>query len=182
MNINLLETSFDMVRPQASAFSTSFYQTLFQHHPELEPMFASISQSAQEKKLIFSLAAIVDNLRNPEVLEPALKSLGARHFQVGTLAEHYPFVGQALLETFASYLGAAWTSEMAAAWSDAYEGIATTMLEGAKAPEVYLEPELTFYDWIDLYGEENPRIKEAFATLTEFHYGSRPEPEAIRQA
>ena len=122
----------------------------------------------------------MDNLRNLKVLESVLKSLGTRHFQVGTLAEHYPFVGQALIETFASCLGAAWTSEMAAAWSDAYEVIATTVLDGAKEPEAYLEPELTFYDWIDLYGEENPRIKEAFATLTKFHYGSRPKLEAVR--
>ncbi|MGB3296185.1 MAG: globin domain-containing protein [Phormidesmis sp.] len=111
-----------------------------------------------------------------------MKSLGARHFEVGTLEEHYPLVGQALLETFASYLGAAWTTEMAAAWSEAYEVIVTVMLDGAKEPQAHLEPELTFYDWIDLYGEENPRIKDAFATLTEFHYGNKPAPEAVSQA
>lgn len=105
IDIKLLEKSFEQVSPQAIAFSASFYEKLFNKNPQLKPMFAEVSQQAQEKKLVFSLAAIVENLRNPDVLQPALKSLGARHFRVGTLRAHYPMVGAALLETFAEYLG-----------------------------------------------------------------------------
>lgn len=111
MNIELLEKSFGQVSMQVIAFSASFYQALFQHYPELEPMFAEVSLKAQEKKLIFSLAAIVENLRNPEVMQRALLSLGARHVQVGTIKEHYPLVGRALIETFETYLGDDWTPE-----------------------------------------------------------------------
>ena len=173
MDITRLESSFEQVAPQAIAFSASFYETLFKHNPQLKPMFAEVSQEAQEKKLVFSLAAIVENLRNPDVLQPALKSLGARHFQVGTLEQHYPLVGQALLETFASYLGDDWTPEIEAAWREAYNTIAETMLAGAINPAAYLEPELTFYDWVDLYGEENPQIKSMIQSLTDFHYRDR---------
>ncbi len=171
MDVALLEKSFGQVSPHAIEFSASFYQNLFSHHPELKVLFAETSQEAQEKKLIFSLAAIIENLRNPDVLQPALKSLGARHVQVGTIRSHYPFVGQALLETFAEYLQADWTEGLAIAWSEAYNAIANTMIEGAKNPEAHLEPELTFYDWIDLYGEESPKVRDAIATLTDFHYG-----------
>ncbi len=45
------------------------------------------------------------------------------------------------------------------------------MLAGAENPQAHLEPELTFYDWIDLYGEESPQVRDAIATLTNFHYG-----------
>ncbi|MEL7350479.1 MAG: globin family protein [Cyanobacteria bacterium P01_A01_bin.116] len=170
MDIKLLESSFEQVAPQAIAFSASFYETLFRHNPELKPMFAEVSQQAQEKKLVFSLAAIVENLRNPDVLEPALKSLGARHFQVGTLEQHYPMVGTALLETFEAHLGPDWTPAISQAWAEAYESIAVTMLAGAKNPEAYLAPELTFYDWIDLFGEESPEVKRMIKDLTDFHY------------
>ena len=170
MNIELLEMSFGQISDRAIAFSESFYEALFRHHPELKPMFAEVSLEAQEKKLIFSLAAIVENLRNPEVSRRALLSLGARHVQVGTLKEHYPLVGQALLETFEAYLGKDWTPEVASAWLEAYDAIAATMLEGAKHPEEYLEPELTFYDWIDLYGESSPKVKKTIANLTDYHY------------
>ena len=132
-----------------------------------------------EKKLIFSLAAIVENLRNPEVLGPALKSLGARHFEVGTIEKHYPLVGQALLETFSTYLGKDWTPDLAAAWTDAYGAIATTMLKGAEHPKENLQPELTFYEWVDLYGESSPKVKNAIAVLTDYHYGNRPKAKVV---
>lgn len=176
MDVALLEKSFEQISPQAIAFSASFYQNLFRHHPELKALFENTSQAAQEKKLVFSLAAIVENLRNPNVLQPALKSLGARHVQVGTIRSHYPFVGQALIETFAEYLKEDWTETLAAAWIEAYDAIVITMLEGAKKPDAHLEPELTFYDWIDLYGDESPKVKNAIATLTNFHYGQTAEP------
>ena len=174
MDVNLLEKSFGEVSPQAIAFSASFYETLFRYHPELLPLFENVTKEAQEKKLIFSLAAIIENLRNPEILQPALKSLGARHFQVGTLEAHYPMVGKALLETFESYLKEGWTPEVSQAWLEAYEAIAQVMMEGAKNPEEHLEPELTFYEWIDLYGEESPEVRDAIRALTQFHYGHRP--------
>lgn len=173
MNIELLEKSFAQISPEAIAFSASFYEKLFLKNPQLKPMFAEVSQQSQEKKLVFSLAAIVENLRNPEILQPALKSLGARHFQVGTLEAHYPMVGEALLETFAQYMGDDWTPEVSSAWLEAYEAIAAVMLQGTQRPEEHLEPELTFYEWIDLYGEESPPVKRAIATLTKFHYGNR---------
>jgi len=174
MNIELLERSFEQVKPQAIAFSASFYETLFRLNPQLKPMFAHTSPEAQQKKLIFSLAAIVENLRNPDMLGPALASLGARHCEVGTLEQHYPLVGHALLDTFAAYLGEDWTPELAEHWLAAYEAIANTMLDGTKNPEQHLAPELTFYDWVNLYGKDNPKLKEAFRSISNFSYGSTP--------
>ena len=170
LDINLLETSFDRVRHDAVKFSASFYNKLFDYHPELKPLFAKADPVAQEKKLIVSLAIIVENLRNPEQLSMALKSLGAYHQQVGTIKEHYPFVGQALVETFVEYLGNKWDRNTHQAWLDAYSLITEIMLEGAKNPEAYLGGELTFYEWLDLYGESSPEVRKAIATTTHFEY------------
>ncbi|WP_036486074.1 globin family protein [Myxosarcina sp. GI1] len=170
LNVRLLESSFAKVKPQQIAFSASFYQKLFAHHPELKPLFKNADAKAQERKLIISLAIIVENLHNPQALSAALKSLGAYHREIGTLREHYPFVGQALIETFAEYLGKEWTSEIQQTWLDAYNLICETMLEGAKNPNVYLGGELTFYEWLDLYGESSSRVREAIADTTHFKY------------
>ena len=170
LDINLLETSFDRVRHDAVKFSATFYHKLFHYHPELKPLFAKADLVAQEKKLITSLAIIVENLRNPEELNMALKSLGAYHQQVGTIEEHYPFVGQALVETFAEYLGDKWNLDTHQAWLNAYGVITETMLEGAKNPEAYLGGELTFYEWLDLYGESSPEVRTALASTTHFQY------------
>ncbi len=170
LNINLLENSFSRVKPDAMKFSVRFYEKLFDYHPELKPLFAKVDLAAQEKKLIVSLAVIVENLRNPEELTMALKSLGAYHQQLGTMKEHYPFVGQALVETFAEYLGDKWDRNTHQAWVDAYSLITEIMLEGAKDAEAYLGGELTFYEWLDLYGESSPEVRRAIADTTHFEY------------
>lgn len=165
MDVALLEKSFEQVSAQAIEFSASFYQNLFRLHPELRDLFAQTSQAAQERKLIFSLAIIVENLRNPDVLQSALRSLGARHVQIGTIRSHYPLVGQALLETLADYLGDDWTQNLAMAWTEAYDVIAATMLEGASNPRAYLESKLTFYDWINSYKKDSPTLSKANIAL-----------------
>ena len=170
LNIQLLETSFDCVRNQAANFSASFYHRLFTYHPELKPLFANTDLAAQEKKLISSLAIIVENLRNPEELTMALKSLGAYHHEVGTIESHYPYVGQALIETLAAYLDRDWNEKTQQAWLAAYNLITNVMLEGAKNPSAYLGGELTFYEWLDLYGESDPETRKAIANTTHFAY------------
>lgn len=170
LNIRLLETSFAKVKPQILAFSASFYHNLFTVYPELKPLFIKADLAAQEKKLIASLAIIVENLRNPEELTLALKSLGAYHHELGTLREHYPLVGQALIETFAKYLGSEWDIATENAWLDAYNFISEVMLQGAQNPEAYLGGELTFYEWLDLYGESSQEIAQMISSTTHFKY------------
>lgn len=170
LNIKLLEDSFAKVKPHTAAFSATFYNNLFVLHPELKPLFKDADIAAQEKKLLVSLAIIVENLRNPEELSLALKSLGAYHHEVGTIKQHYPFVGQALIGTFAEYLGEQWNSETENAWLGAYNFISETMLQGAQKPDAYLGGELTFYEWLDLYGESNSTLKKMIADTTHFKY------------
>lgn len=170
LEIQLLEDSFAEVEPQAEAFSASFYKNLFRANPSVQELFAKTSLEAQEKKLIASLALIVENLRNPEALQRALESLGVYHVKTGTLTKHYPLVGNALLETSADFLGDRWTSAKAQAWLNAYNLICEMMLQGAEHPERYLDGELTFYEWLDLYGESSPALQRLIASLTHYQY------------
>jgi len=172
LNIALLETSFDRIQPEALAFSDCFYRHLFANNPELLPMFADTNLEVQEKKLVASLALIVENLHNPEALTEALHGLGAYHATKGTLKEHYPLVGKALLQAFADFLQDDWTPELQAAWTEAYHLIVEIMLVGAEYPEAYLGGELTFYEWLDLYGEASPRLRALVSKTTHFQYGA----------
>ena len=61
----------------------------------------------------------------------SLKSLGARHVNFGTVPTDYSLVGLSLLKTLESFLGNDWTPEVKQAWTDAYQAIASIMLEGA---------------------------------------------------
>jgi hemoglobin-like flavoprotein len=171
--IRLLEDSFAKIRPHAMAFSDCFHRHLFQNHPEVEPMFSEVSLELQEKKLIASLALIVENLHNPEALAHALHGLGAYHVTKGTLTEHYPYVGQALLQAFAEFFGDDWTPAVADAWQGAYHTISDIMLAGAEHPDDFLNGELTFYEWLDLYGESSPTLRQLVESTTHFKYGAK---------
>ena len=131
LQVELLENSFEKVKPQADAFVVSFYDNLFTANPEAKPLFDTTDMPAQQKKLLASLVLVVENLRKPDVLSDALKGLGAKHVQYGALPEHYPLVGGALLQTFEQYLGESWTPDVKQAWVDAYGAITELMLEGA---------------------------------------------------
>lgn len=131
LQVELLESSFEKVKPSANEFISSFYNNLFTDYPAAEPLFAHTSMAKQEIMLLESLVFVVENLRQPGKLTGALKGLGARHMEYGALPDHYPLVGNSLLKTFGQYLGDDWTSETQEAWIEAYGLITNVMLEGA---------------------------------------------------
>ncbi|MEH2216873.1 MAG: pentapeptide repeat-containing protein [Nostoc sp.] len=130
LNVELLEQSFEKVKPRADEFAASFYNNLFQAHPEMKPLFTKTDMKKQEKKLLSSLVLVVENLRNPEALEPVLKALGARHVGYGAIPKHYGLIVEALLVTFEQYLQQDWTTEVKKAWLDAFRAITALMLKG----------------------------------------------------
>lgn len=131
LNIELLEQSFERIKPQANTFAASFYENLFQAHPEVEPLFADTNMASQQKKLVNALVLVVENLRHPEVLKEVLNSLGARHVKYGAIPQYYAAVGHVLLQTFEQYLQNEWSPDLQQAWTDAYGAITTQMLQGA---------------------------------------------------
>lgn len=140
LNAQVLENTFKLVEPRADEFAASFYQTLFADCPAAQPLFANTDMEKQQKKLIVSLVYVVGNLRYPDNLTAKLKDLGAKHVTYGTMSDHYPIVGAALLKTLEAYIGSAWTPDVKQAWTDAYEAIASIMVEGAKEYEAAQSP------------------------------------------
>lgn len=133
LNVELLEQSFQAVAPKGDELVDTFYRNLFQDYPEVESMFANATMAEQKKKLLASLKLVVDNLRRPDVLGPALEQMGARHLDYGTQEAHYPAVGATLLKSLAEVAGDLWNDELNQAWADAYGEISKTMQAGASA-------------------------------------------------
>jgi hemoglobin-like flavoprotein/uncharacterized protein YjbI with pentapeptide repeats len=129
--VELLEKSFEKIKPQAEKFVASFYENLFQAHPEVKPLFVKTDMALQQKKLLQSLVLVVENLRNPDALGAVLENLGARHIGYGTVPTQYGAVGAALLFTFEQYLQEDWTPEVKQAWANAFTAITKSMLKGA---------------------------------------------------
>src|SRR5207244_9126487 len=93
-------------------------------------MFAT-DTTKQRKKLMATLAVVVNGLSNLESVLPAASALAKRHVGYGAKAEHYPVVGGALLWTLEKGLGEAWTPDVAAAWTAAYGTLSGYMISEA---------------------------------------------------
>ncbi|MFI1253192.1 globin domain-containing protein [Streptomyces netropsis] len=123
-----------MVEPFAGEITVYFYAILFARYPEVRPMFPH-GMDAQRDRLLRALLRIVDLVDDPENLVRFCGHLGRDHRKFGTVAAHFPAVGECLLAALARFAGPAWTPEIAAAWTKAYGTVAQVMISAAEEDE-----------------------------------------------
>ena len=138
MNIDALETSFDLVAPRGDELMDVFYARLFEAAPAVRPLFASTDLRKQKIMLLRVLGLLRQSLRNLDPIVPVLRDLGARHVRYGARPEHYPVVGRVLIASMAEVAGDAWRPEYERAWAAAFDVVAGTMLDGAAQEELDL--------------------------------------------
>jgi NAD(P)H-flavin reductase/hemoglobin-like flavoprotein len=107
-----------------------FYSHLFLSHPETREMFP-VSMAHQRDRLFSALGDVVARVDDLDALVPILQALGRDHRKFGTLAAHYPAVGASLLATL-EHFDDDWSPELAKSWSEAYDVVATVMIEAAE--------------------------------------------------
>jgi hemoglobin-like flavoprotein len=127
-----VQDSFAMVKVDHEAFTSAFYQELFDRSPHLQPLFEHIDTRKQGAKLHAALVLCVENLRRPSELEKVLLPLGKKHVGYGATAESYPLVSGALLATLEKFLGEEWTGPVADAWAQTLDSVTSLMLSGAE--------------------------------------------------
>jgi nitric oxide dioxygenase len=128
--IKLVQDSFAKVAPISEKAAELFYGRLFEIAPQVRAMFPD-DMTEQRKKLMATLAIVVNGLNNLDTILPAASALAKRHIAYGAEAAHYPIVGQALLWTLEQGLGPSWTPEVAAAWTGAYTTLSGFMINEA---------------------------------------------------
>jgi hemoglobin-like flavoprotein len=131
MDLDALETSFDLVAPRGEELMEIFYARLFAVAPSVQPLFAGSDIKRQQAMLLSALVLLRKSLRDLDRVVPTLKNLGARHVAYGAEPEHYPVVGEVLIGAMATVAGEAWEPRYAEAWGEAFGVVAGAMLEGA---------------------------------------------------
>lgn len=123
----IVEDSFSAIGPVTLKMGEAFYENLFELAPDLRKLF---SREEIEQAMRFSevLAYVVSNLRAPDRLLPLIRNLGARHRELGVVAEHFVPFKAALLRTLGDKMQNGWTHDVEAAWSSTYDMLATEML------------------------------------------------------
>lgn len=128
--VALVQQSFAKVAPIAEQAAALFYGRLFEVAPQVKPLFKG-DMTEQGRKLMATLAVVVNGLKNLEAILPAASALAKRHTAYGVRPEHYAPVGASLLWTLERGLGPTWSPELAAAWTAAYTTLADFMIAEA---------------------------------------------------
>ena len=129
--IELVQASFEVVRPMANQAAEIFYRRLFEIAPQYRAMFKH-DMRKQGAMLMSTLGLAVGSLNNLETILPAVRSLGQRHAAYGVKPEDYQPVAEAFLWTLEYALGDAFTPELKEAWIAAYTTLATVMIEASE--------------------------------------------------
>jgi nitric oxide dioxygenase len=123
----LVRASWPMVAERSDLFTSRFYEHLFALDDSAARLFAAVDMTAQRAKLAQTLGVVVQALDDMDRLLPAIAALGKRHTHYGVAHRHFDSVEGALLEAFADTLGADFTPELRAAWTEAYALVASVM-------------------------------------------------------
>jgi hemoglobin-like flavoprotein len=135
LDLEALETSFDLIAPLGDELMDDFYGRLFEAAPAVRPLFPE-DMHKQKTMLLGALVLLRKSLRDLGGIVPTLRTLGARHVAYGAKPEHYPVVGATLIASMAAIAGEDWKPEYESAWSAAFDVVAATMIEGAKQAEL----------------------------------------------
>lgn len=129
-SIELVQSTFEKVKPIGEQAAAMFYGRLFEIAPEVKPLFKG-DMSEQGRKLIATLAVVVGSLHSLPTILPAVSALAKKHVAYGVTADHYGSVGSALLWTLEKGLGPFWTPQVASAWTVAYTTLSDFMISEA---------------------------------------------------
>ena len=136
LDLEALETSFDLIAPRGDELMDVFYARLFEAAPAVKPLFAGTDLKKQKTMLLGTLVLLRKSLRDLDAIVPKLRELGARHVAYGARPEHYPVVGGVLIASMEDIAAEAWRPEFGDAWGKAFAIVADAMIEGAESVAV----------------------------------------------
>ena len=166
-DVTIIKDSFQSVVPIADKVVSQFYNFLWEDYPESKKLFANTNMPDQQKALIKNLVFIVDNLDNSQRLSAYLEGMGKRHVKYGTENEHFPWVKNSLLKTFAYFFQEKWSAELNSQWSMAIDAVAEMMIRGMQGAKKGSE---RVSSGLKIVGDENITDEVAVS-----HEGSQEE-------
>ena len=105
LDLETLETTFDLVAPRGEELMDIFYARLFAAAPSVTPLFDGTDLRRQKAMLLSALVLVRKSLRDMDAMVPTLRELGARHVGYGAKPEHYLVVGEVLIASLAEVAG-----------------------------------------------------------------------------
>lgn len=133
-----IKETIPLVRENAEKVTTRMYEILFTKYPQTKELFAN-AQSDQHKKLAGAIAAFAANVDNLGALSGAVEKMATTHVATLVKPEHYPMVGDALLNAMSDVLGDAFNETYKKAWGEAYKFLGDILMN--REQELYAQNE-----------------------------------------
>ena len=131
--MELLKDSYEKLRASVVLRPRAFYDTLFQHAPEMRSMFRE-DLEGQSMKFMTTLGVILTRLRDEDAVDESFQELGVKHAALGVQVRHFKPMENALIGTLMDELGTGFTSEVEALWRRAFQTIAERMIRRGNIP------------------------------------------------
>ncbi len=176
--IAIIQSTVPVLEQHGLDITKRFYKLLFSNHPELLNLFnhANQNQGRQQTALANAIYAAAKHIDKLESILLVVKQIAHKHRSLGVRAEHYPIVGQNLLQAIQEVLGDAATDEILQAWGDAY-GVIASVFIGVEA-EMYQDTHQKEGGWTDFRAFRVDRKEKESDVITSFYLAPR-DGEAI---
>jgi nitric oxide dioxygenase len=126
---DLIKATVPVLRAHGETITRLFYSEMFKAHPELFDIFNPANQAngRQQRSLAGSILAYAAYIDRLDALGEMVERIANKHGSLEVQPEHYPIVGQFLMQAIRGTLGDAATPEILDAWGAAYEQLAAVM-------------------------------------------------------
>ncbi|PCJ96628.1 MAG: NO-inducible flavohemoprotein [Zetaproteobacteria bacterium] len=128
--IDIVKSTAPILQEHGETLTKHFYKRMFSHNPEVLPFFnpANQTEGTQQRALANAICAYAANIDNLEVLGSAVELIAQKHASLQIKPEHYPIVGENLLESIREVLGEAANDDIINAWGEAYGFLADILI------------------------------------------------------
>lgn len=132
---DIIAATLPAVKENAMNITSTFYPLMFERYPQVKAYFNESHQreGTQRQALANAVVAYAANLDRLEVLGDAVSLIVQKHASLNILPEHYPIVGECLLEAISIVFGDVATDEVLAAWGEAYQQLADILINAEEA-------------------------------------------------
>jgi nitric oxide dioxygenase len=127
----IIKSTAPVLKEHGEAITTEMYKVLFKKYPQTKELFKDAAPD-QYKKLASAVYAYAANIDQLENLGKGIEQMATVHVNTNVLPEHYPMVGDALLQAIKNVLGDAATDEVMAAWEEAFGFLANVLINREK--------------------------------------------------
>jgi len=124
----IIKSTAPVLKQHGEAITTAMYKVLFSKYPQTQELFKDASKD-QHKKLANAVYAYAENIDKLENLGKGIEKMASVHVKTNVKPEHYPMVGDALLQAIKTVLGDAATDEVMNAWEEAYGFLANVLID-----------------------------------------------------